>query len=165
MTFDPGRVKALLFDIDGTLRDTDDELVHRSVRLARPVLGDEQAERWTRRAVMRVETPIQHMLALADRLAIDGHVNRLIARLDRATHGPSHLVPGAWELLDGLSGRFRLAVVSAGPAVLVERFLVEHDLRRFMEVVVSGQTCRRTKPHPDGCRRAWRTAVGGGDGG
>ena len=156
MAFDPGRVRAVLFDIDGTLRDTDDELVHRGVRLLRRPLGEERAARFTRRVIMRCETPLQHFLSLADRLTIDGFVNRLIARLGRATHGPSHLVPGARELLEGLAGRYRLGVVSAGPAVLVERFLAEHDLRGVMEVVISGQTHRRTKPHPEPVRAgAW----------
>ncbi len=146
MPIDPARVQAVLFDVDGTLRDTDDEVVTKVVGLLRPVVGSARAARLGRAIVMGVEGPTQLVLGLADRLSLDGPLNRLI---DYASpRGATHLVPGAGEAVAALAGRLPMGIVSAGPARAVDRFLDEHGLRGAMGVVVTGQTYARTKPHP-----------------
>jgi HAD superfamily hydrolase (TIGR01549 family) len=147
VSLDLARVRVVLFDIDGTLRDTDDEVVDRLTRRATRLLGADRASRWVRSAVMRAESPVQHVLARLDALSLDGPVHRLIERLEH-TDGPTRLTPGAQEIVADWSTRFRLGVVSAGPESAVTRFLTEHGLDRHMEVVVCGLTCTRTKPHP-----------------
>lgn len=146
MPIDSQRVQAILFDIDGTLRDTDDEVVFKLVSLTKGVLGTERATRLMRRAVMLAESPTQTVLGLADRLNLDGPLNRLIDYL--APHGPTRAIPGVVDMVGELRGRYRLGVVSAGPKRAVERFLDEHRLRDAMEFIAVGGTFRRTKPHP-----------------
>ena len=147
MPIDPSRVVAVFFDIDGTLRDTDDELVEDVAGLIGRFTAPERASRLARAVVMGLESPVQVALALADRVHLDGPVNHLLDHL--APHGATKLVPGAGEAIAALRGRCRMGVVSAGPRRAVERFLAEHGLEAVMEVVVTGQTFRRTKPHPD----------------
>lgn len=147
MAFDPSRVRAVLFDVDGTIRDTDDEVVHKVSGLLRPVVGDDRAPRVSRALVMALESPVQVALALADRVHLDGPINHAIDYL--APHGPTEMVPGAAETIGALVGRYRMGIVSAGPRRAVQRFVAEHDLGDVMEVVITGQSYRRTKPHPE----------------
>jgi N-acetyl-D-muramate 6-phosphate phosphatase len=149
MTLDTSRVRAVLFDIDGTLRDTDDELIERGARVMRRVAGQHRADRWMRAFVMRAEGPLQHVLSYADKIGLDGLLNRVAERLSPGGHGGTRLVAGAAEVVRELGQRLALGVVSAGPAAVVAHFLVEHDLTDVFGVVVTGQTCRRTKPHPE----------------
>jgi phosphoglycolate phosphatase len=146
MPIDSQRVQAILFDIDGTLRDTDDEVVVKLVSVTKRVLGTERATRVMRRLVMLAESPTQAVLGIADRLNLDGPLNRLIDYL--APHGPTRAIPGVVDMVAELRGQYRLGVVSAGPKRAVERFLTEHNLREAMEFVAVGGSYRRTKPHP-----------------
>ena len=146
MAFDPSRVRAVLFDVDGTIRDTDDEVVHKVSSLLRRVVGDDRAPRVSRAVVMALESPVQVALALADRVRLDGPINHAIDYL--APRGPTEMVPGAAEAIRALAGHHRMGIVSAGPRRAVQRFVAEH-VGDAMEVVITGQSYRRTKPHPD----------------
>ncbi len=157
--FRPAAVRAVLFDIDGTLRDTDDELVHRLSRWLRPLawLGREHWPRAVARAlVMAAEMPFNWLYTWADRLHLDNLLARGLAgrpRSARKGHG-YRLVPGVRAMLDALAARYPLGVVSAGTASSTEGFLEATGLRPYFQVVVSGQTYTRTKPHPEPVRRA-----------
>ena len=83
MPLDLTRVRALCFDVDGTISDTDDHLVSQlAALLARvPIVSGRRAERLARQAVMGAETPVHATYALLDRLGLDVPVSRLRARL------------------------------------------------------------------------------------
>ncbi len=150
--FRPAAVQAVLFDIDGTLRDTDDEVVHRLSRLLRFLawLGRPHwPQRVARAVVMAAETPLNTLYAWADRLALDNLVARLLPPREPALVEGFRLVPGVQAMLDALADRYRLGVVSAGPAAAAEGFLEASGLRPYFQVVISGQTFARTKPHPE----------------
>ncbi len=156
--FDPQRVRAVLFDIDGTLRDTDDELVQRLSRWLGFLawLGEPT---WPRRAaralVMAAETPFNALYAWADRWGLDNWLARIWpSRPHAADHGPYRLVPGVRAMLETLAVRYPLAVVSAGAEGSTLAFLAATGLRPFFRLVVSGQTYERTKPHPEPVLRA-----------
>ena len=68
-SLDLSRVKALLFDVDGTLADSDDVMVARVARLLHPLrflISAENAGRFSRKLVMAVETPGNWLLEAAD---------------------------------------------------------------------------------------------------
>ena len=149
MSLEPARVRAVLFDVDGTLRDTDDELIERGARVLRRVMGRRRADQWMRACVMRAEGPVQHVLSQADRLGVDGPLNWVAERLSPGGHGGTRLVAGADDVIRHLRGRFALGIVSAGPARVVANFIREHSFVGAFGVVVTGQTCTRTKPHAE----------------
>ena len=155
MAIDFSRIGAVLFDVDGTLRDTDDELVHIAEGVLRRVTGPDRAVRWGRPAVLAVERPVQTLLRIADYVDLDGPLNRLIDAL--SPRGVTRTCPGVREALSALHGRVGIGIVSAGPQRQVERFLDQHELRGLVDVVVTGQTYRRTKPHPEPLLGALRT--------
>jgi len=156
VTFEPGGVRGLLFDVDGTLSDTDDQMTARFQRLLRPIGrwlpgGDGlSTARWL---VMSLETPGNFTLMLLDRMGLDGPLSRLLHRMARRSGEwkPKHFlaIPGVVEMIPRLAERYPLAVVSARGEKSTLAFLEQFDLRRHFRVVVTAQTCRYTKPFPD----------------
>lgn len=156
MSLNYNRIKALFFDVDGTLRDTDDQYVARLVRLARPIARlfprwDQQ--RAARRFVMTLDTPLNAVYTALDWLHLDRLMISMLDRLnDLRLHQPKSalpLIPGTRASLESLHPHYPLAVISArGEAGTVE-FLESQALRPLFRCVASGQTVRHTKPWPD----------------
>ena len=59
-------------------------------------------------------------------------------------------------MLDDLSQRYPLAVVSARDERTTQMFLEETGLTRFFQCIATAQTCAHTKPFPDPVRWAAR---------
>ena len=112
--FDPSRVQAIFFDLDGTLIDTDDAAV---ARLARPLgwLLGRRAEGAARWFMMKIETPGNAAITFLDWLHLDRPVMRfrhwLSQKLERQPKS-FQLIPGTEMLIAQLSGRFPLALVT-----------------------------------------------------
>lgn len=155
MALEFSRIDAVLFDIDGTLRDTDNELVDDVQSVLGKVVGAERSRAWSRGIVLALEAPVQALLGIADRANVDGPLNHVI---DLATpRGPTRVIPEAQATVRALHGHVPMGVVSAGPQRQVLRFLTEHGLFDAMDVVVTSQTYRRTKPSPEPVLGALRT--------
>lgn len=71
--FDPTLVRALCFDIDGTLADTDDHLVAKLADLldAVPLISGRRAEQLARQTVMTAANPVNTAYAKLDALGLD----------------------------------------------------------------------------------------------
>ena len=117
---DISRIKALCFDVDGTLSDTDDQFVQKLLRLLSPVrflFRDQDPHRFARRVVMFTESPGNFVYGIPDWLGIDDEIARLGDYLYRKGLGkapkPFLLVHGVLEALQALSHRYPMAVVSA----------------------------------------------------
>jgi phosphoglycolate phosphatase len=80
---DLSRVRALCFDVDGTLADTDDHLVQRLAALLDrlPLVSGRRAEAAARRLVMGLETPVNALYGLLDRAGLDDEVQAVRAEL------------------------------------------------------------------------------------
>lgn len=154
MSLDLTRVHALCFDVDGTLRDTDDQYVDRLagyLRAIRVLLPQREPKFIARRVIMAIEDPGSVMLSLVDRLGIDDLNARLLRALDRPrmrknTRPP--IIPGVSEMLETLRLHYPLAVISTRSQRVAQEFLDDYELAGFFQVIVTGQTCQRTKPHP-----------------
>ena len=153
MAFDPDRVRAICFDVDGTLRDTDDQWVAalaRRLRVLHGVLPGGDERRVARRLIMRLEGPGTALNSLADSLGLDGWLARVADRPpDPRQAAQMRLIPGVPEMLVELSGRYPLAIVSARGRRATLGFLEAFGLAAVFQAIATGQTCARTKPHPD----------------
>lgn len=155
MALDTARIAAILFDVDGTLSDTDDQWVHRINRplnFFRALFPYQQTLPTSRWLVMAMETPGNWIFELLDRLHLDDEARRLANSLAR--HGPDHdqrflLIPGVDEMLTVLSQRYPLAVVSARGEKATRHFLEQYNLTSYFGAVATALTCRYTKPFPD----------------
>jgi HAD superfamily hydrolase (TIGR01509 family) len=160
-TLDASRVRGVLFDIDGTLADTDDQAVRFAARvLSRLHVAStgRSSDMLARRLVMAAEGPANALLNLADRLMLDELVRPAVNGIDRRREGRTQrsptLVPGVEALLESLAAKFRLAIVTTRGDVRTRRFLAASHLARFFTSVVTARSTRRTKPNPEPVLRA-----------
>jgi HAD superfamily hydrolase (TIGR01509 family) len=153
--FDPGRVRAVLFDIDGTLADTDAEYVRRLAGYLRPlqtVWRKLDTQSTARRMVMAAETPTNAFLGFVDRLSLDEILEPVLGTLHRlrgeAKPQNFQLIPGVRATLEALADQYPLAIVTAREQRSAKTILRTCELEGFFECVATARTCRRTKPHP-----------------
>lgn len=155
MPLEWGKVEAILFDIDGTLSDSDDQLVMKVEGWLRPfgwLTSAEKRHALARWLVMAAESPGNFIYNQADRLSLDSF---LIKLLNQRTRARKHaiktywIIPGVEAMLRELAGRYLLGVVSARDEGSSLAFLRQFNLEDCFRVVVTSQTCARTKPFPD----------------
>jgi HAD superfamily hydrolase (TIGR01509 family) len=167
MPLDLPRIRALCFDVDGTISDTDDHVVAQLAKWidAVPGVSGRRAERVARQAVMALETPVHGAYARLDELGLDVPLTRLKDRLraiKRRNADPAHtrnpeaidevpheMVAGVQQMIEALARHFPMCTISTGGAPRVERFLAHYGVRRHFTAVVGAQTTRRMKPHPE----------------
>jgi HAD superfamily hydrolase (TIGR01549 family) len=167
MPLDLSRIRALCFDVDGTIADTDDHLVAQLAAMLDKVPGvsGRRAERLGRQVVMGLETPVHGAYALLDQLGLDVPLTRLRERLKamkRRQADPAHtrnpeaidevphdMVAGVQEMLHKLADRYPMVTISTGMAQRVDRFLRHYGVRDLFTEVIGAQTTRRMKPHPE----------------
>ena len=154
---DKDKVEAVLFDLDGTLMDTDDQVVeklaHRLQRLRWP-----HPHQAARRLIMASETPGNVMITLVDMLGLDAPLMAFTDRLRRwrglHTQTDFRIVADAQEMLTALNGHYRLAVVTTRGLNEAEAFLDQYDLRSLFDALVTRESTWRLKPHPAPIRHA-----------
>ena len=153
------KVDAVLFDLDGTLMDTDDRAVEALARRLQR-LHWPQPHRAARRLIMASETPGNALMTLVDVLRLDGPLIAFTDRLRRwrglRTRANFRIVAGAREMLAALDGRYRLAVVTTRGLGEAQAFLDQYDLRGLFELLVTRESTWRLKPHPAPIRHAAR---------
>ncbi len=152
MAIDLPRVRAVLFDFDGTLSDTDDAYVARMARLLR-FLKEPERGRVARRLVMEMEAPGNLAFSAMDRLGLDNALRWVTRQLRRGRVGerktPNPPVPGVPEMLARLAPHYALALVSTRGRPMVDAFLEKYRLAPWFGSVVTAETCFRAKPAPD----------------
>jgi phosphoglycolate phosphatase len=152
--FDPTRVKAILFDFDGTLADTDDMIVTRLAGWLSPlsrVWPGFPARRWARRLLMAAETPMNFLYVWWDRTYLDelaAPLFRLLPRKDGGAIDSPALIPGVRDMLATLHSLYPLAVVTARSNQRGHRLLQAAGIDHFFTAVVTTRSVRRAKPHP-----------------
>lgn len=143
------RLDALLFDLDGTILDSDDEGVEALARwLERLRVRDPR--RRARRIVMRLETPANALTTLLDTVGLDALVLGLAERLRHRKSRPGprfRIVPGTEEALRLLASRYRLAVVTTRGRRDAGAFLEAFGLSDLFGIVVTRESTWRLKPH------------------
>lgn len=151
MPIDSSKIKALCFDVDGTLSDTDDLYAQKVARFF-PRFLFHDADRAARRFVMWAEAPGNALLGLADTLGIDDEMSAIINWLERRRKRSARnflLIPGVDETLKQLHRRYPLAVVSARDERGTMAFLEHFNLVQYFNAIVTGLSAKHTKPYPD----------------
>lgn len=144
-------IKALCFDVDGTLSDTDDLYAQKvSPYLPRALFPN--PDHSARQMVMWVEAPGNSLLGFADKIGVDDEMGVVIDWMSRHqtnTLKKFILIPGVDEMLAALKGRYPMAVVSARHEKSTMRFLEQFDLVKYFDAIITGLSAARTKPFPD----------------
>jgi phosphoglycolate phosphatase-like HAD superfamily hydrolase len=142
------KVKAWLFDLDGTLMDTDDQAVEFLAHRLR-FLGQTRAPRLARRVVMMSETPMNNMLTMLDIVGLDAVLFGMRRMLSGPTQPTFRLIEEVKPLLMQLAEHSQLAIVSTRSQQATDAFLQQHELTEFFQLVVSQESTWRLKPHPE----------------
>lgn len=154
---DKGRIEAVLFDLDGTLMDTDDQAVEALARRLQR-LHWSHPHRTARRLIMASETPGNALMTLVDALGLDASLQTLTDRLRRwrglRTRADFRIIVDVDEMLAALKGHYRLAVVTTRSLRDAETFLDQYNLRDFFDALVTRESTWRLKPHPAPIRHA-----------
>ncbi len=153
--FYPGEIDVILFDLDGTLVETDDEAVSNLARRLRPV-------RWlfsrrdpvgaARGLIMALEGPGNGVVSLLDRVGLDDNLFGLGDRL-RRLRGLSappdfQVMDGAGPMLRELGRRYRLGIVTTRSRRHAQAFVEQQSLGGVVQVIAGREDTRRLKPHP-----------------
>lgn len=156
MPLNTSRVAGLIFDMDGTLSDTDDQMVDRLTQLLRPLrplLPGKNAQAVARWLVMAVETPGNFIYGIPDRLGLDDKLDYLHNAIIRCSKSQTHphfrIITGVEAMLANLAARYPLALVSVRDRRGTNAFIEQYHLAPFFKAVATSLTCRRTKPFPD----------------
>jgi HAD superfamily hydrolase (TIGR01549 family) len=157
----PGEIDAILFDLDGTLVETDDEAVETLARRLQPIrrlLPKREPTRAARRILMAAESPANSLLTFLDRIGLDDSVFDVGDRLRslRGLNTPLNFrpMPGVGDMLEDLSHRYHLAIVTTRSHTHAETFLAQQGLAGLFHAVVGREDTWRIKPHPSPIRHA-----------
>ncbi len=161
MALDIERIKAICFDVDGTLSDTDDLWVNNFsrkfsfLRVISPKRDTRILARWL---VMVLESPANLIYEVFDRLTLDDEVASLYNWIAHHNAGkrPKHfwMVPQGLELIQYCYQKYPLSIVSARDEHSTLAFLRQFEITDFFKAVVTAQTVHYTKPFPDPILRA-----------
>jgi len=155
---DRARIRGLIFDVDGTLADTDDNMAYKIESVLKPVhalFKPGQAQKFSRRFVYFSEGPMNWILNVADRIGVDSWLAYFLDwRAKRDMRVPNRYtvhpqIPGVTPMLQALSTRYPMAVVTNRNEVTTRAFLDSNNLTRFFTVILASQACKHTKPFAD----------------
>ena len=152
---------AILFDLDGTLAETDDQIVDRLIaklgRLQR-FFPNGDARPYVRRWVMRMEPLAAWWLARLDAVDLDDNAFRVARRIRKVLGYKKtdelELVEGAEAALHDMHARYKLGLVTTRDRNSTMRFLNRQDITDLFDVIVCREDSRRLKPHPEPVFRA-----------
>lgn len=149
-------VAGVLFDLDGTLADTDDTLIAGlAARLGRwrRLFPVQDPKPFLRRLVVMAEGPVNGLITQLDRLGLADEAFRLgrgFARLlGQRQAEEMTLIPGVDTLLRQLKPSYRLALVTTRDREAVAYFLQMNGLDGLFDAVITCDDVRRLKPHPE----------------
>jgi HAD superfamily hydrolase (TIGR01509 family) len=149
------RIRAVLFDIDGTLSDTDDAYLERALAFARPLnllWGKDSLRPLFRRWMMASEEIASALFIAPDVLGLDEAVARGMEFLGRRAGNrlPDwfRLIEGIQSMLEGLSRKYALGIVTSRDRRNTEMFLERFSLSPLFQTVVTAFSAPHIKPHP-----------------
>ncbi len=145
-------VCTIIFDIDGTLAETDDYMVASMIQQFRkvvPFFKPRQLVGIVRFLAMVGETVAGLFYWLLDLLSLDHHFSRISNQLAEEKESYRYgMVKASPQVIEELSNNYNLAICTAGGALSAALFLRKYNLEKAFQVVVTAETCARTKPSP-----------------
>lgn len=140
---------AVIFDLDGVLVDS--ETLWDEIR--RSVVAEHGGE-WTdeaTRAMQGMSTPewARYLVdTLGTELSAEEAAETVIARMGQRYEADPPILPGAAETARTVAERYRCAIASSSPPVLINAFLTATDLTGLIPTTVSSEQVDSGKPDP-----------------
>lgn len=148
-------IGAIFFDIDGTLSDSDDQIIEEIVKRMRFLhflWKDPLLRKFARGSVSLSMAFFNSAFHIVDSLGLDNFIaktfpHRHVQNKDDFEKD-INLITGVEKMIAILHARYRLGIVSARSEPGVLHFLKQFSLEKYFDVVVAAQTCYYTKPFP-----------------
>ncbi|MBQ4514928.1 MAG: HAD family hydrolase [Anaerolineaceae bacterium] len=144
-------LKLIVFDIDGTLAETDDYYVEKGVSICRKVLPFVSPERMgkiVRPVIMAGETGLHGFYRLLDMVGLDTIISKVHSKFSVGNEYKYKEVKGMRKTIQLLSEHYILGIITSGGRGSTEAFLKKYDLEKYIKYVVSSEDCTYIKPHP-----------------
>jgi phosphoglycolate phosphatase len=150
----------IVFDLDGTLVDSRQDLANAANELIRSLGGTPQSEQAIAGMVGEGAAVLVRRALAAAGLDPEtgGALDRFLEFYDRCLLDHTAPYPGTIEMLEHLDGSRRLAVLTNKPSRATGRVLSGLGLARFFPLVVGGDTPFGRKPDPAGLRHIMESA-------
>ena len=154
---DKTKIKSIIFDVDGTLRDTDNEIV-RGIELFllkfEFFISSKNAQTAARSIVMNIENPAQFILHYADKWGWETFIHQVIQGIrwllkPFKNNRNFQTIEGIKPMIVELAKHYPLAIASAGNEQTLRAFLAHADIAQYFVCVATALTCRHTKPFAD----------------
>ena len=146
-----GTISLIVFDIDGTLAETDDYFVERGVVLSRKVLPfvkERSMEKIIRPLVQASETGLHLFYHVLDFFGLDGLISKIHNRLSVKEAYKYEQISGMQETLKLLAQKYKLGIISSGGRRSTQSFIDKFALGNLVSYVISAEDCPYIKPHP-----------------
>lgn len=145
------KIKALCFDVDGTLSDSDN-VYAKNISKKLPKIFFKKPDETARKIVTWMESPGTTLLTFADTLHLD---RLLVSVINNFSHRRQQkekeflLIHTVDNMLKQLHGKYPMAIISARDEKTTLAFLEKFNLTKYFEVIITGQSTTYTKPYPD----------------
>jgi phosphoglycolate phosphatase len=146
-------IDAVLFDLDGTLLNSDDVAVELLAARLRPLLR-QRSLLAARRLLMFAESPGNSLITLLDRFGLDRPVMSLNHRIKHqgASRTVRHYrtVKGIGDMLLQVAAKYKLGIVTTRTRFHIDAFLTQQAALKPLFAVCCGlEDTARLKPHPE----------------
>jgi 2-phosphoglycolate phosphatase len=158
MSFDSKGIRALLFDLDGTLIDSQEDIAaaSNSLRSSRglPARSLELVASYIGEGIEALVRKLMPSAEGADLAALVEEFRKYY--FDHCVE-QTHLYEGVAPTLKSLAGQgYRMGVVTNKPERISIRILELLGARDFFGCVIGGNSCQNKKPHPEPLEEACR---------
>lgn len=144
-------LKLIVFDIDGTLAETDDYYVEKAVRIGRkilPFVKPKWMEKIVRPVIMFGETILHLFYRLLDLVGLDKIISKAHSFFSVSDEYKYKEVKGMRKTIRKLHEKYQLGIISSGGRHSTQAFLRKFKLAKYFRYVVSSEDCEFIKPHP-----------------
>lgn len=146
-------IEAIIFDMDGTLVDTEpfhSEIEKRQFRSNQISVSDEEHQKYlgTASDMMWREIAEQHKLQISAEELIEQNQIESLRFFTEINEIP--VMPGLVDLLEELQAKkYPMAVASSSTPEMIDLILNRTNLKKYFQVIVSAQEAGKSKPEPD----------------
>jgi len=146
-------IEAIIFDMDGTLVDTEPfntEIEKRLFRLNKIEISEEEHQKYLGIAsdAMWSEIAERNQLQIPVSELIEQNHKESYRYLSEVEQIP--IMPGLVDLLEKLQARkYPMAVASSSTPEIIDLILKKTNLKKYFQVIVSAQETGKSKPEPD----------------
>lgn len=144
-------IRLIVFDIDGTLAETDDYFVDKTAILLRkifPFISLNSMEKAVRMPIMAGETLLHSIYRMLDLVGLDKAISKVHSKVSVKKEYNYQEVAGMKKTLQTLSEKYQLGIITSGGYRSTQAFIEKFELGKMVSYVISAEDCRFIKPHP-----------------